>query len=148
MRLCWREGARRGVERHGDVLMVGGPIESLPGAVLRWLLKLARDRLSNETARVAALAGVTVRSVSVGDPVTRWGSCSSSGAIRYSWRLILAPPTVLRFVVAHEVAHRLHMDHSPAFRAAEAKLFGGDVSEARRLLRELGPRLRGVGRGS
>ena len=148
VRLCWRGGGRRGVERHGDELHVGGPLESLPGAVQRWLLKLARDRLSEETERVAALAGVTVRSVAVGDPVSRWGSCSSSGAIRYSWRLILMPPQVLRFVVAHEVAHRLHMDHSPAFRAAETQLFGEDVDEARRLLRELGPRLRGVGRGS
>jgi predicted metal-dependent hydrolase len=51
-------------------------------------------------------------------------------------------------VVAHEVAHRLHMDHSPAFKAAEERLFDGSTTEARRLLRELGPALRRVGRGS
>jgi predicted metal-dependent hydrolase len=147
VRLRWREGARRGVRHEGTELNIGGPGESVPGAVQRWLMGLARDRLSQETARVAAAAGVSVRSVSIGDAVSRWGSCSSNGAIRYNWRLILAPPEVLRFVVAHEVAHRLHMDHSAAFRAVEAELFGGPVDRPRRLLRELGPALRGIGRG-
>ena len=138
--------ARRGVRIDGAALVVGGPTESVPAAVERWLRVLARKRLSAETARVAAAAGVTVRSVSVGDAASRWGSCSSSGAIRFSWRLILAPPEVLRFVVAHEVAHRLHMDHSPAFKAAEERLFGGPVAAARSELRRLGPSLRAVGR--
>lgn len=142
----WQEGARRGVRQVGAELYVGGPGDSLARSVERWLLVQARDELSKETARIAAAAQVDVRSVSVGDAASRWGSCSSAGAIRYSWRLILAPPEVLRFVAAHEVAHRLHMDHSPAFKAAEERLFGGPVTEPRRLLRELGPALRGVGR--
>ena len=139
--------ARRGVWIESGELRVGGPAESVPTAVERWLRALARERLSAETARVAAAAGVTVRSVSVGDAASRWGSCSSSGAIRFSWRLILAPPNVLRFVVAHEVAHRIHMDHSPAFKAAEERLFGGPVAAARSELRRLGLSLRAVGRG-
>jgi predicted metal-dependent hydrolase len=139
--------ARRGVILEGDELLVGGPAESIPAAVERWLRAQARARLSEETARIAAVASVSVRSVSVGDPVSRWGSCSSRGTISYSWRLILAPPNVLRFVVAHEVAHRLHMDHSPAFKAAEGRLFGEPVAEARSELRRLGPSLRAVGRG-
>lgn len=138
--------ARRGVRSDGDMLLVGGPAESVPAAVERWLRALARDRLSAATAAIAAEAGVSVRSVSVGDAASRWGSCSSSGAIRYSWRLVLAPPGVLRFVVAHEVAHRLHMDHSPAFKTAEERLFGGPVAAARSELRRLGPSLRAVGR--
>lgn len=146
-RIVYQPGTRRGVRLEGEQLIVGGPAESLPGAVDRWLRSLARERLSHVTASVAALAGVTVRSVSVGDPVSRWGSCSSSGAIRFSWRLILAPPEVLRFVVTHEVAHRLHMDHSPAFKAAEERLFGGPVAAARSELRRLSPSLRAVGRG-
>ena len=146
LRLQWEEGARRGVHHSDGCLVVGGPRESLARSVERWLVAEARKVMSEETARVAAAAGVAVRSVSVGDPVSRWGSCSSSGSIRYSWRLILAPSEVLRFVVAHEVAHRLHMDHSPAFRAAEEQLFGGPVTAARALLRELGPALRRVGR--
>ena len=97
---------------------------------------------------IAARAGVIVRAVSVGDADSRWGSCSASGAIRYSWRLILAPPDARRFVVAHEVAHRLHMDHGPMFKAAEAALFGGDVAAARASLRRVAPVIRRVGRGS
>ena len=148
LQLQWREGQRRGVERRGDRLLVGGPVESLARQVQRWLVLQARNRLSDLTSQLAAEAGVTVCSVGVGDAVSRWGSCSSSGAIRYNWRLILAPPQVLRFVVAHEVAHRLHMDHSPAFKRVEERLFGGPVAPARALLRELGPGLRRVGRGS
>lgn len=140
-------GARRGVLRVGDVLEVGGPAEGLAGSVGRWLRAQARDRLSSVTAELARAAGVTVSSVSIGDPVSRWGSCSSSGSIRYNWRLILAPPELLRFVVTHEVAHRLHMDHSPAFKQAEERLFGGPVARARSELRRLGPALRAVGRG-
>lgn len=139
-------GGRRTVTLEGDELRVGGPPEALSRAVLRWLHQQALDRLSADTSAIAAVAGVTVTSVGIGDAASRWGSCSSSGAIRYSWRLILAPPECRRFVVAHEVAHRLHMDHSPAFRRAEARLFGGPVAPAQALLREVGPALRLVGR--
>lgn len=135
------------MQREEGSLAVGGPAESLGPSIERWLKALARTRLSEECARIAGEAGVSIRSVSIGDPVSRWGSCSSSGSIRFSWRLILAPPEVLRFVVAHEVAHRLHMDHSPAFKAAEERLFGGPVALARSELRRLGPSLRAVGRG-
>ncbi|GAA4031299.1 SprT family zinc-dependent metalloprotease [Sphingomonas rosea] len=147
LRLRHDPSGRRGVCVNGDELVIGGPADSLGPTVLRWLKALARERLSNETARVASAAGVTVTAVSIGDPASRWGSCSSSGAIRYSWRLILAPPDVLRFVVAHEVAHRLHMDHSPAFKKAEEALYGGPVAAARSELRRLGPALRALGRG-
>ena len=103
--------------------------------------------MSLETAEYAAQAGVTVAGVSLGDADTRWGSCSAAGRIRYNWRLILAPPAVRRWVVAHEVAHRRHMNHGTAFKALEAKLFDGDVAAARSFLRRLGPRLKRVGRG-
>ena len=74
--------------------------------------------MSREVAEYAAAAGVGVRSVSVGDAGTRWGSCSSQGRIRLSWRLILAPPNVRRYVVAHEVAHLVHLDHGAEFKAS------------------------------
>lgn len=140
------DGARR-VTDTGDALVAGGPPESFEGRIERWLRSEARTILSKDTAAAAARAGVTVRSVSVGDAGTRWGSCSASGAIRYNWRLVMAPPHVRRWVVAHEVAHRLHMDHSPAFHAAEARIYEGDCAAARRDLRALGPGLKGVGRG-
>jgi len=96
---------------------------------------------------MAEKAGVSVRAVAVGDASSRWGSCSSGGSIRYNWRLILAPPHLLSWVVAHEVAHRRHMDHGPAFKSLEAQLYGGNVAAARTELRALGPRLKRVGRG-
>ena len=146
VRLEWGETVGRSVRRVGNALVSGGPREGFERRIDAWLKARARDALSLETAEIAAAAGVTVRAVSIGDADSRWGSCSAAGAIRYSWRLILAPPHVRRFVVAHEVAHRLHMDHSPAFKAAEARLYGGPVAPARLLLRRLSPVLRRVGR--
>ena len=84
--------------------------------------------------------------VSVGDAGSRWGSCSSQGRIRLSWRLIFAPPEVRRFVVAHEVAHLVHLDHSAGFKALEARLYGPGLAKAKAELRRLGPRLRRIGR--
>ncbi|MCY7270940.1 MAG: M48 family metallopeptidase [Sphingomonas bacterium] len=131
----------------GNRLVCGGPPDGFGQRIEAWLKRRARDLLSAETAEIARRAGVTVRGVSIGDASSRWGSCSESGAIRYNWRLILAPPDVRRWVVAHEVAHRVHMNHGAAFKALEAALFDGDVDSARSALRLVGPRLKRVGRG-
>ena len=147
VRLIWVEGASRTVVRSAEALRCGGPLEGFAVRIEAWLKRLARDILSHETAQIAAKAGVKVTAVSVGDADSRWGSCSASGAIRYSWRLILAPPAARRFVVAHEVAHRVHMDHGPGFKRLEAELNGGGVIAARGLLRRVGPVIRRVGRG-
>ena len=144
--LHWEQRLSRTPLLAGDRLSCGGPEAAFPGRIERFLRAQARNRLSTETADVAQRAAVSVRSVSVGDASSRWGSCSASGAIRYNWRLILAPPHLLRWVVAHEVAHRRHMDHGPAFRALEATLYDGNVAAARAELRALGPRLKRVGR--
>ena len=144
--LRWDPALPRNPCFDGDALQCGGPEAAFPARIERFLRAQARERLTRETALVAARADIAVRSVAVGDAVSRWGSCSSSGAIRYSWRLILAPPHLLRWVVAHEVAHRRHMNHGPQFRALEAELFGSNVTVARAELRALGPRLKRVGR--
>jgi predicted metal-dependent hydrolase len=144
--LEWHDSLPRTPRLTDTVLCCGGPSSSFPARIERFLRSLARETLGAETAAAAATAGVSVRSVAVGDASSRWGSCSASGSIRYSWRLILAPPHLLRWVVAHEVAHRRHMNHGPLFRALEAELFGGDVGAARSELRALGPRLKRVGR--
>ena len=82
------------------------------GRIERFLRAEARRRLSEATMEMARAAGVTVSAVSVGDARSRWGSCSASGAIRYNWRIDpCAPPHLLRWLVAHEVAHRRHMNH-------------------------------------
>lgn len=145
IRLLWKEGASRTPFIENDALIAGGPPDSFGGRMERYLKAMAREELSRATAEIAALAHVTVRSVSVGDATSRWGSCSASGAIRYNWRLILAPPHILRWVVAHEVAHRRHMNHGTEFHLLEAQLFDGDVAQARAELRRLGPGLKRVG---
>lgn len=146
VRIDWRSDHPRTVWREADALTTGGPLESLSNRVIRWLRQEALHVLERETCEIAARAGVTVGKVAVGDPSGRWGSCSASGDIRYSWRLILAPVEVRRATVAHEVAHRLHMDHSPAFHTAVARLFGRNPDPERRWLRENGSMLHWVGR--
>lgn len=145
-RLEWIANGPRAVAWGDGVLSCGGPREAFARRMEDWLRAKARDLLSADTTEVTRKAGVGVRQVSIGDAGTRWGSCSASGSIRFNWRLVLAPPEVRRWVVAHEVAHRLHMNHGPAFKAAEARLFDGEVAAARLLLRRLGPGLKRIGR--
>ena len=145
--LAWIEGGSRRVSHADGMLACGGPRESFSSRIQAWLRSRARDLLSADTACAAGRAGVSIKRVSIGDAGTRWGSCSASGSIRYNWRLVLAPPEVRRWVVAHEVAHRIHMNHGPAFKALEADLFDGDAAAARLLLRRIGPGLKRVGRG-
>lgn len=148
LELCWRPGPRRALVRDGGVLSAEGPPETLPRRVEAWLRRSALDLLTRETVEFAEKAGVTVEAVAVGDPRGRWGSCSARGAIRYSWRLILAPGFVRRATVAHEVAHRVHMHHGPAFHSAVAELLGADPGPARAWLRREGARLHKVGRSN
>jgi predicted metal-dependent hydrolase len=146
VQLHWDPRLPRPPRLADGVLSCGGPVDAFHGRIERFLRDMARCRLSAATADAARRAEVTVRSVSVGSAASRWGSCSASGAIRYSWRIILAPPHLLKWLVAHEVAHRRHMNHGPDFRLLEAELYGADVSVARAELRALGPRLKRVGR--
>ncbi len=103
--------------------------------------------MSRDIAEFGAAAGATPASVTIGDAATRWGSCSANGRIRMSWRLILAPREVRRYVAAHEVAHLVHLNHGPKFKALEAQLFGPGIAQAKSALRRIGPRLRRIGRG-
>src|SRR5439155_23758562 len=128
-------------------LSCGGAETALARRIEAFLKRLAIETLSREVGEFANAAEVTARSVSIGDAGTRWGSCSSQGRIRLSWRLILAPPQARRYVVAHEVAHLKHLNHGADFRALEARLLGPGVAEAKAILRRVGPRLRRLGRG-
>lgn len=135
VKICWLADAPRTIRVEGDRLIVGGAADSVGARVLRWLKTRARSVLLEETLAMAADHDLVVASVGVGDPRSRWGSCTSGGAIRYSWRLILCPPDVRRATVAHELAHLLHMDHSPAFHAAHARILEGDPKPARAWLK-------------
>ncbi|HUE78258.1 MAG TPA: YgjP-like metallopeptidase domain-containing protein [Sphingomicrobium sp.] len=145
-RLVWASGAARAPRLDGLELRCGGPESTFERRVESFLKRLALDTLSLETGAAAKAAGISPRSVAVGDANTRWGSCSAERRIRYSWRLILAPPAARRYVVAHEVAHLVHLDHGLEFKMLEERLFDGDVAAARSLLRRVGPRLKRIGR--
>ena len=146
VRLVWDPALARTPALGGGVLCAGGPGEGFARRVELFLKRRALDVMSREASDYAEAAGVAVRSVSVGDAGTRWGSCSSEGKIRLSWRLILAPPEVRRYVVAHEVAHLVHLDHSAKFKALEARLYGPGLAEAKAWLRRSGARLKRIGR--
>lgn len=145
-RIAWDAANPRSVGLDADCIRIGGPLESLPGRLVRWMRLQALATLDRESREFATLAGVSIGRVAIGDPRSRWGSCSADGDIRYSWRLILAPPEVRRATVAHEVAHRLHMDHSAAFHAAVARLLGHAPVAERAWLRANGARLHWLGR--
>ncbi|HKT16238.1 MAG TPA: SprT family zinc-dependent metalloprotease [Allosphingosinicella sp.] len=145
-RLVWRPDQPRAVRIEAGDIVTGGPAETLPARLLRWLRQHALARLDQETREFAGKAAVDVPRVGVGDPVSRWGSCSATGSIRYSWRLILAPEWVRRATVAHEVAHRVHLNHGAAFHALVAELLEHDPAPARRWLRNNGASLHRFGR--
>jgi predicted metal-dependent hydrolase len=141
--LGWDSGFPRTPLLDDGQLVAGGPREGYERRIERWLRKQALDVMSAETADYAAMA-----EVAVGDPKGRWGSCAASGVIRYSWRLILAPPEVRRATVAHEVAHRVHMNHSAAFHAVVRALYGREPTRERAWLRANAMRLHSFGRTS
>jgi hypothetical protein len=145
VRIAWREDWPRTPHLDGDELRCGGPESGIGGRIEAFLKKRARDAMSSDIAEYAASAGAIPKSVTIGDAATRWGSCSSQGRIRMSWRLILAPVEVRRYVAAHEVAHLVELNHGPKFKALEARLFGPGLSHAKAALRRIGPRLRRVG---
>ncbi|GAB1364540.1 hypothetical protein MASR1M32_37760 [Rhodobacter sp.] len=86
---------------------------------------LARDRLALASTRYAAQVGRRYGKLVLRDTRSRWGSCSHDGTLMYSWRLIMAPPSVLEYVAAHEVAHLVEMNHSPDYWAVVEGIFPG-----------------------
>ncbi|GLK81604.1 M48 family metallopeptidase [Methylopila turkensis] len=127
-RIALREGVR-GVVRvelglRGDepILAVHGAAAHMSRRVTDFLKREARRDLAAAVARHAAALGVSVGRISLKDTTTRWGSCSVSGDLAFSWRLILAPAHVLDYLAAHEVAHRKEMNHGPRYWANVARL--------------------------
>jgi len=144
-RLDWDPALPRRIERGEGRLVAGGPADGLDRRLLRWLKAHALDLLGRETREYCVKAGVKASRIGIGDPVSRWGSCSSSGTIRYSWRLILAPDHVRRATVAHEVAHLVHLNHGPDFHALVAQLLEADPKPARAWLKRHGAALHLIG---
>ena len=114
--------ARGGAWLQDGALHVSGDAAFLPRRVEDFLRTEARRRFSTQSIAKAAQAGLALRRVTVRDTKTRWGSCSSTGALMFCWRLLMAPPYVQDYVVAHEVAHLRHMNHGPGFWALTDEL--------------------------
>lgn len=123
-------------------LRLGGPGETLPARIRRWMEAEALRLLATDLVEYCERAARPVPELRLSRAGRRWGSCSGARdgvhSVRINWRLIQAPDSVRRSVVAHEVAHLVHFDHSPAFRALLAELFEGDVAEADAWLRREG----------
>ena len=121
-----------------DKLLVGGPASAIESRVRRWLENEARTLIASDLVDYCQRARRPAPSLALSNARRRWGSCAADGAIRINWRLIMAPDFVRRSVVAHEVAHLLHFDHSPAFHACLADLFEGEVEAANDWLKREG----------
>ena len=136
-------GAKR-TRRVGGALVVPGGGAEFAGRVRRWLIAEARREIGQRAQCLARRVERPIQRLAIRDPATRWGSCSAAGRLSFSWRLILAPPAVLDYVVAHEIAHLREMNHSPRFWSLVAGLVGESEAE-RAWLRRNGTRLRRYG---
>ena len=141
LEVFWQERASRRPVCADGLLHIGGPVESLERRLRLWLESEARRLLAEDLAHYTATAGVAAPPLMLSNAQRRWGSCSTRKIVRINWRLIMAPDHVRRSVVAHEVAHLLHFDHSPRFHAALAGLFEGDIAAANLWLKQNGRKL-------
>lgn len=132
---------RKPVAADGAVRL-GGPGETVTARLKRWLEGEALRLMAEDLVHYCSLAERPVPDLRLSRAQRRWGSCSGprgqAQCIRLNWRLVQAPDAVRRSVVAHEVAHLVHFDHSPAFRALLAALFEGDIAAADGWLRREG----------
>ncbi len=133
-------GQARAVRAEGDSLHVPGDPAQAGVRVAAWLKLRARDRLAAASDHYAGLLGRRVTGITLRDTRSRWGSCTAAGRLMFSWRLIMAPPAVLDYVAAHEAAHLVEMNHSPAYWAVVGRIFPGWQAQ-RGWLRRHGPGL-------
>lgn len=119
-------------------LHVGGPQETLQPRLQRWLEARALTFFTADLVDYCARARVPVPALRLSRAKRRWGSCATDGCIRINWRLIQAPDHVRRSVIAHEVAHLTHFDHSPAFYAHLSAIFDADLPAADHWLKQHG----------
>ena len=104
-----------GVQLIGMELIVSGKPEHLERRVIDWLKKYAREIISSKANDMAKHLERRINRITIRDTKSRWGSCSSQGNLSFCWRLIMTPEAVLNYVVAHEVSHLVHMNHSQEF---------------------------------
>ena len=122
------------------IVEVPGRADRIGARLAGHLKEIARVRFTESSDHYARKLGKPYSQIALRDTRSRWGSCSSDGRLMYSWRLILAPPDVLDYVVAHEVAHLDQMNHSSAFWARVEEIYG-DYQKPRQWLRARGGEL-------
>jgi predicted metal-dependent hydrolase len=142
---------RRGVWIQGDepeddtpALCVSGDADHLTRRVTDWLKRRARAEVSPRARAYARMLDRQAAKITIRDTTSRWGSCSSKASLSFSWRLVLAPEPVLDYVCAHEAAHLVEMNHSPAFWRLVGDLVG-DWEPHRRWLKRHGAGLHRFG---
>jgi len=128
---------RERVHRRGDVLLVPADRVAAQTALERWYRRAAREEIAPRLDGAVAALGTSYEKLTIRNQRTRWGSCSSSGALSFNWRLLLAPESVLDYVVWHEACHLRVMDHSPDFWALVRRHCPG-FEDDRRWLRAKG----------
>jgi predicted metal-dependent hydrolase len=131
------QGQGRRVVMEDGLIMVPGPVDRIGARLKGHFKQMARVRLVGASDAYAERLGKSYARISIRDTRSRWGSCSSSGTLMYSWRLIMAPDVVLDYVAAHEVAHLAEMNHSSAYWDGVQRIFG-DYKPARRWLKKEG----------
>ena len=146
-RIMWRgheipigEGAGRSARLVDGILRVPPEPDRQAIRIAAFLKNAAREQLVAATEHYAEQLGCGFGKISLRDPRSRWGSCSSQGNLMYSWRLVMAPSFVLEYVAAHEVAHLIELNHSPAYWQVVERVFP-DHRTARQWLRRHGPSL-------
>jgi len=134
----WQRGAPRNPVLDGQRIALGGPVTSLESRLRRWLEQRSLDHFAADVRHYCEQAALEPVPVALSRAQRRWGSCSDRKTIRLNWRLVQAPDFVRRSVVAHEVTHLVHFDHSPAFHAMLGGLYEGDIKAADRWLKDHG----------
>lgn len=119
-----------------DALVVGGGREHFARRVQSAIKARAQARFAEAATGFSALLGLGAPRLQLRDTRSRWGSCTAEGHIQLSWRLAFAPPAVTRYVIAHEVAHRREMNHSPRFWSLVTRLVGPHEAERHWLARQ------------
>lgn len=126
-------------------IIVGGDPAHAPRRLRDFLARHARSAITPLAHEKAAAIGRRIARISVRDSRTRWGSCSSSGTLSFTWRLALTPDFVVDYLAAHEVAHLAEMNHGPRFWKLCQQLTGSDLAQSRAWLRANGPQILAFG---
>lgn len=143
--IIWDKDLGRRIKHETGTIALGGPIDHIQNRVIRWMQQQARIIFMDDIRHYCHIAKADIPKLAIGDARGRWGSCSTRGTIRLNWRLVMAPVSVRCSVIAHEVAHIKHMNHSAAFYDWLDTIYEGDRHQADQWLKHHGTGLYMIG---